>query len=217
MGLNFNTEKILEYFVRLMIILLINPLHECAHAWSAHKLGDDTAKHEGRMTLSPFAHIDPFGALLLLFCGFGWAKPVPVNARNFKNPRKGMMLTAIAGPISNLIAALLGMIAFQLLGSAIHEGYQLSNAGWILFYFIVINVNLCVFNMLPVPPLDGSRLMTYLLPTKAAFWFIKNERIFYGVVMLLMVTGILGVPLSFLSDLVLRGLSFLTSWIPAIF
>nr|MDE5755258.1 site-2 protease family protein [Oscillospiraceae bacterium] len=131
MGLNFNTEKILEYFVRLMIILLINPLHECAHAWSAHKLGDDTAKHEGRMTLSPFAHIDPFGALLLLFCGFGWAKPVPVNARNFKNPRKGMMLTAIAGPISNLIAALLGMIAFQLLGSAIHEGYQLSNAGWI--------------------------------------------------------------------------------------
>ena len=169
------------------------------------------------MTLSPFAHIDPFGALLLLFCGFGWAKPVPVNARNFKNPRKGMMLTAIAGPISNLIAALLGMIAFQLLGSAIYEGYQLSSAGWILFYFIVINVNLCVFNMLPVPPLDGSRLMTYLLPPKAAFWFIKNERIFYGVVMLLMVTGILGVPLSFLSDLVLRGLSFLTSWIPAIF
>ena len=215
--MNLNTEKILEYFVRLMIILLINPLHECAHAWSAYKLGDDTAKRKGRMTLSPFAHIDPFGALLLLFCGFGWAKPVPVNARNFKNPRKGMMLTAIAGPISNLIAALVGMIVFQILGSLMYEGYSFSGIGMIVFYFIVINVNLCVFNMLPVPPLDGSRLMTYLLPPKAAFWFIKNERFFYGIVMLLMITGILSIPLSFLSDLVLSGLSFLTSWIPAVF
>ncbi|MDE6730611.1 MAG: site-2 protease family protein, partial [Oscillospiraceae bacterium] len=200
------------YFIRLMIILLINPLHECAHAWSAHKLGDDTAKQKGRMTLSPFAHIDPFGALLLLFCGFGWAKPVPVNARNFKNPRKGMMLTAIAGPISNLIAALVGMIIFRILGTLMYENYY-----FIVFYFIMININLCVFNMLPVPPLDGSRLMTYLLPPKAAFWFIKNERFFYGIVMLLMVTGILSMPLEFLSNLVLKGLFFLTSWIPAIF
>ncbi|MDE7121822.1 MAG: site-2 protease family protein, partial [Oscillospiraceae bacterium] len=166
----------------------------------------------GRMTLSPFAHIDPFGALLLLFCGFGWAKPVPVNARNFKNPRKGMMLTAIAGPISNLIAALVGMIIFRILGTLMYENYY-----FIVFYFIVININLCVFNMLPVPPLDGSRLMTYLLPPKAAFWFIKNERFFYGIVMLLMITGILSMPLDFLSNLMLKGLFFLTSWIPAIF
>ncbi|MDE5768863.1 MAG: site-2 protease family protein [Oscillospiraceae bacterium] len=211
--MNLSTEKILEYFVRLTIILLINPLHECAHAWSAHKLGDDTAKQKGRMTLSPFAHIDPYGALLLLSCGFGWAKPVPVNARNFKNPRKDMMLTAIVGPISNLVAALIGMIAYRILGSLMYDTIYY----FILFYFIMINIDLCVFNMLPVPPLDGSRLVTYLLPTKAAFWFIKNERFFYGIVMLLMITGILSMPLDFLSGLIFQGLVSLTSWIPAVF
>lgn len=199
----------LVYLVRIMIMLVINPLHECAHAWSAHKLGDDTAKQQGRMTISPFAHIDPLGALLLLFCGFGWAKPVPVNPRNFKNPRKGMMLTAIAGPLSNLIAGLLAMIALQLIDDS---GYL----GLMLYYFIVININLCVFNMLPVPPLDGSRVMTYLLPPKAAFWFIKHERVFYGVVMILMFTGILSIPLSWISNLVIDLLAILTRWIPLV-
>ncbi|MEE5992749.1 MAG: site-2 protease family protein [Oscillospiraceae bacterium] len=221
-----STERILQYLVRLMVILLINPLHECAHAFSAYKLGDDTAKREGRLTLSPLAHLDLFGSFLLLFCGFGWAKPVPVNPRNFKNPRKGMMLTAIAGPLSNVAAALFAVIVYQLLNgqqyfyveeSMLHisngtKGYAM----WMLYEFITININLFVFNMIPVPPLDGSRVLTYILPRKAANWFIKNERYFYGVVMLLMLTGILSFPLIFLNQKIYQLLLLLTNWIPAV-
>ncbi len=197
----------IQYFVRVMMILLINPLHECAHAWSAYKLGDDTAKREGRMTLSPLAHIDLFGALLLLVCGFGWAKPVPVNPNNFKEPRKGMMLTAIAGPLSNLLAALAGMIAYRL------SYGKLESLTDMLYYFVVININLFVFNMIPVPPLDGSRVLTYFLPPKAAVWFMVNQRYFYGVVMLLMVTGILSVPISWAVSWIVQGLYLITGFL----
>ena len=206
----------LEYLVRIMIIFLVNPLHEFAHAWSAHKLGDDTAKQQGRMTISPLAHIDPFGAILLLFCGFGWAKPVPVNPRNFKNPRKGMMLTAIAGPLSNLIVGFVGLVACRLLSGSFLLSKEMYYLGLILYYFVLININLCVFNMLPVPPLDGSRVMTYLLPPKAAFWFMKHERIFYGIVMILMFTGILKIPLSWITGLILNLLDILSNWIPSV-
>ena len=221
-----STQEILKYLVRLMIILLINPLHEFAHAYSAYKLGDDTAKREGRLSLSPLAHLDLFGSLLLFFCGFGWAKPVPVNPRNFKNPSKGMMLTAIAGPLSNVLAGLLAMVAYQLLNGK--EYFVIQNgmlylsqttkgyAMWMIYEFIVININLFLFNMIPVPPLDGSRVMTYLLPPKASFWFMKNERYFYGVVMLLMLTGILGIPLSFLSGKMYDLFVLITNWIPAV-
>ncbi|MBR4318675.1 MAG: site-2 protease family protein [Oscillospiraceae bacterium] len=197
----------IQYFVRVMMILLINPLHECAHAWSAYKLGDDTAKREGRMTLSPLAHIDLFGALLLLVCGFGWAKPVPVNPNNFKEPRKGMMLTAIAGPLSNLLAALAGMIAYRL------SYGKLESLTDMLYYFVVININLFVFNMIPVPPLDGSRVLTYFLPPKAAVWFMVNQKYFYGVVMLLMVTGILSVPISWAVSWIVQGLYLITGFL----
>ncbi len=219
-------QEILEYLVRLMIILLINPLHECAHAYSAYKLGDNTAKDKGRLTLSPLAHLDLFGSLLLLFCGFGWAKPVPVNPRNFKNPSKGMMLTAIAGPLSNLAAALLAMIAYQLLNGQeyfyIQDGslYMIpvtkGYAMMMIYQFVVINVNLFLFNMIPVPPLDGSRVMTYFLPPKWSIWFMKNERYFYAVVMLLMLTGILSIPLAFLNGKIYDLLVLVTNWIPAV-
>ncbi len=201
------SEQLIEYFVRIMIILLINPLHEFAHAWSAYKLGDDTAKNEGRMTLSPLAHVDFLGVILLFFCGFGWAKPVPVNPNRFKNPKKGMMLTAIAGPLSNLLAAFVGMIVFRL------RSGEMDTVGYMLFYFILININLFVFNMIPVPPLDGSRVLTYFLPPKAALWFMKNERYFYGIVMLLMITGILGIPLSYLGNWIYQLLYYSTNFL----
>lgn len=220
------TADLLEYFVKLMIIFLILPLHEFSHAWAADKLGDYTAKYKGRLTLSPFAHIDIIGALLLFFFGFGWAKPVPVNPMHFKKPSQGMMLTALAGPASNLIAAFVGLIAWQLCnadayvqtinGMVYITSDTMGYVMWMLQCFIMININLCVFNMLPIPPLDGSRVLSYVLPHRAQYWMAKNEQLCHIGVLLLMSTGILGIPLRFLSNLVFNGLTFLTSWIPPV-
>ncbi|MBR7037907.1 MAG: site-2 protease family protein [Oscillospiraceae bacterium] len=223
---NISTDTLLTYLVRLMIILLINPLHECAHAYTAHKLGDDTARDRGRLTLDPIAHIDIMGAGLLFFFGFGWAKPVPVDPRNFKDRRLGMMLTAIAGPLSNLIAAFLGIIAYRLIGASqfidyasgyiLRDGETMYYVAWMLYVFVVINLNLCLFNLVPVPPLDGSRVLGYFLPPRAELWLMRNQRVFYGIMMLLMITGILSLPLSFLNHWIMQGMLVVTKWIPAV-
>ncbi len=223
---DLSTDTLLTYLVRLMIILLINPLHECAHAYTAHKLGDDTARERGRLTLDPIAHIDIMGAGLLFFFGFGWAKPVPVDPRNFKDRRLGMMLTAIAGPLSNLIAAFLGIIAYRLIGASqfidyasgyiLRDGETMYYVAWMLYVFVVINLNLCLFNLVPVPPLDGSRVLGYFLPPRAELWLMRNQRVFYGIMMLLMITGILSLPLSFLNHWIMQGMLVVTKWIPAV-
>lgn len=223
---NISTDTLLTYLVRLMIILLINPLHECAHAYTAHRLGDDTARERGRLTLDPIAHIDIMGAGLLFFFGFGWAKPVPVDPRNFKDRRLGMMLTAIAGPLSNLIAAFLGIIAYRLIGASqfidyasgyiLRDGETMYYVAWMLYVFVVINLNLCLFNLVPVPPLDGSRVLGYFLPPRAELWLMRNQRVFYGIMMLLMITGILSLPLSFLNHWIMQGMLVVTKWIPAV-
>lgn len=214
-----NEYRITQAVIRLMIIFLLFPLHEYAHAWAAYKLGDDTAKINGRLTLSPFAHVDVFGALLLLFTGFGWAKPVPVDSSRFRNPRKGMMLTSLAGPLVNLIAAFAGVIAAQILLSTGAAESVMQSGGYgspymLLSAFININLNLFVFNMLPIPPLDGSKILIYLLPRKQAVWFIRHQQGFYYVMLILMATGLLSIPISILSGLLYFGMDLATSWIP---
>lgn len=216
---SLSPQTILLYLTRLMIIFLINPLHEYAHAWTAHKLGDDTAKNEGRLTISPLAHLDGLGALMLLFWGFGWAKPVPVSPSKFKKPSLGLMLTAIAGPISNLIAAFLGVVALQLCGGSdmlAEEGTTRYYAAIMLYEFVVVNLNLFLFNMIPVPPLDGSRVLTFFLPPKASLWVMRYQPVFYGVVLFLMLTGILTWPLAILNDLIFAGMAYITDFIPAV-
>ncbi len=209
------TADMLEAIVKLMIIFLILPLHEFAHAWTANRLGDYTAKYKGRLTLSPFAHIDILGAILLFFCGFGWAKPVPVNPLHFKRPRYGMMLTSLAGPLSNLLAALVGTVILQVMSGAMET---VSETVWyvliMLNAFVTINVNLALFNLIPVPPLDGSSILGYFLPRKADMWLQQNQMTFYVIVMVMMVTGILSTPLIWLSDKICMGLAWITSWIP---
>ena len=177
-----DTSRFLEYFSRALMILLILPLHELAHGFVAKKLGDDTAELSGRITLNPLAHIDPIGSLLLLFTGFGWAKPVPVNPLRMKNPRKGMTLTALAGPVSNLLAAfVIGLIYYFLLCfNFVIEG--LTDSGYtpvhcflmILGFMFQINIGLAVFNMLPIPPLDGFNVLRYFTSAKFDMWIQRN-------------------------------------------
>ncbi|MEE8334923.1 MAG: site-2 protease family protein [Candidatus Neomarinimicrobiota bacterium] len=146
--------EILVILLPVLVFALV--FHEFAHAWMADKLGDPTAKYEGRLTLNPAAHLDLFGSLMLLFAGFGWAKPVPVNTRNLANPRQDMMKIAFAGPASNLFLAFIGGTILRMLG--------LGNIfGTVLVWFTQINIMLAVFNMIPIMPLDGSQIFSGLM------------------------------------------------------
>jgi len=151
--------------VRLIILFLAIPIHEWAHAWSAYQLGDDTASMRGRMTLNPLAHLDPIGSLLLLFSGFGWGKPVPVNPYRMRtNPRAGMAISAAAGPFSNFVLAMLLAIPFRLGWVGWYtEGFSI---GSLLFTAIQINLGLMLFNLIPIYPLDGEKILMGLLPPR---------------------------------------------------
>ena len=195
----------------LLTIFLVLPLHECAHGFVAHKLGDDTAKREGRLTLNPLAHIDYVGSALLLLVGFGWAKPVPVNARYFKKPKKGMALTALAGPVSNLLAAIAaGLIRNGLVALAVNgilPDNQVMIYILLFFQFLVsINIGLAVFNFLPVPPLDGSKILMAFLPDKYLFWIAQREQmismILFVVIMMGGLNGILGAASNFFAGII---------------
>lgn len=198
-------ELIITFFSRLFVIFCTMPIHEYAHALIATKLGDSTPKYNGRLTLNPMAHISPMGAIMIFLCGFGYAKPVNVNPRNFKDPKKGMAFTAIAGPISNLI---MGFIAIFI--STIFARFYYNNPSTLflaIYYFLyfagVVNVNLAVFNLLPIPPLDGSRILQLLIPAKYYFKFMQYERYVVLIVFVLILSGVLSGPLSYVSGLII--------------
>ncbi len=164
-------------------ILLIFPpilaaltVHEFAHGWTAWKFGDPTAKDQGRLTLNPLAHLDPVGTLLLLLVHFGWAKPVPVDPRYFSNPRRDMLWVALAGPAANVVLAFVTGIVLQFL---LRTGL-LPSVGYlyvILVFTVFINLMLAIFNLLPIPPLDGSRIVAGLLPYKYLRQWYSFERV----------------------------------------
>ena len=151
--------------VRLVVLFLGIPIHEWAHAWSAYQLGDDTASMRGRMTLNPLSHLDPIGSLLLLFSGFGWGKPVPVNPYRMRtNPRAGMAISAAAGPFSNFVLAMLLAIPFRLGWVGWYTGGF--SIGDLLLIAIQINLGLMLFNLIPIYPLDGEKILMGLLPPR---------------------------------------------------
>lgn len=198
----------------LFVVFCTMPIHEFAHAYVATKLGDDTPRLRGRLTLNPLAHIDILGAVMILLVGFGYAKPVPVSMRRFKKPKRDMALTALAGPVSNLIMAAVFMFFENLFEALYFKSGGVSvffDLLSVFFYFAAyINVGLMVFNLLPVPPLDGYRVASALIPYKYYFKIMQYERyIMYGVMVLLFL-GVLSKPLSLLSSLVLNGLGRVT-------
>jgi Zn-dependent protease len=166
---------------RLVTLVIAFTVHEFSHAWTAVELGDDTPRRMGRLTLNPLAHLDFFGSLVLVVSGFGWAKPVPVNPYNFRNgPRLGMAIVAVAGPFSNLIMALLAAIPFRLgllrLSEIFHSGQFLPSPASFLSEFILINLTLLFFNLIPIAPLDGSKVLRGLAPSEWDSWLLPLEQ-----------------------------------------
>lgn len=184
-------------------VLIAITFHEFAHGYAAYKLGDNTAKNEGRLSLNPFDHLDPIGSLMLLFAGFGWGKPVHVNPRNYTRKismEQGEAIVSIAGPLMNILLA----VVFTLIYCAIYKfagiSFITSTTGGIIMLLISstisINIGLGVFNLIPLPPLDGSKVIMPFLPYNAKQWFVNNEQIFYIIFVVIWITGIAGLIIS---------------------
>jgi len=180
----------------IILVLLLGvafPVHELAHAVAARYLGDDTAEQLGRITLNPLAHLDPWGTLLFALTGFGWAKPVPVNHYRLRgDPRWSFALVALAGPASNLLLAVLFAALFRSFSAIAEPGFISGVAQIALFVAVQLNIFLALFNLIPVPPLDGSRLLAALLPEQGQMWMDRLERYGFLILFALAATGLLG-------------------------
>lgn len=189
-ALDFGTLR--DAAVQLLAVLFCLTVHETCHGLAALALGDPTAKRQHRLSLNPLRHIDWFGLLMMLVAGFGWAKPVPVNPNYFKKPRQGMALTALAGPVSNLLLALLLLIPARLIYLYAHYSVFNQTALDFLLSTAVLSIGLGLFNLIPIPPLDGSKVLAVLLPERAYRWLMRYERFGIFALWLLVALGVGG-------------------------
>ena len=225
--------EIFQYLLRIPIVLLSLSVHEVAHGYIAYKLGDPTARNLGRLSLNPLKHLDPIGAICMVLFRFGWAKPVPINTRYFKKPRRDMALSALAGPVSNLLMAFVAyVISIYLsyfssagghfyLTSFLGTPFIATTTGKILYIvylffanFFLLNASLAVFNLLPVPPLDGSRILYVFLPDKLYFGVMKYERIIEFALFGALWLGLLDGVLQFVFNLFIEAFNFIVGFLP---
>jgi len=211
------TNGILNLLLTIPGVLIALTFHEFAHAYAANKLGDETPRVQGRLNLNPLSHIDPVGFIFLIVAGFGWGKPVQIDPRNFNGKHsisKAEAIVSAAGPIMNFILAFVFLIIYYIL-FAVTDVISSLSVQWqqviniVISYTISINIGLGVFNLIPLPPLDGSKILMHFLPYKAKEWFYKNGQMFYIVFLLLIVTGLSTVILTPIFSVVFDGLSWL--------
>jgi len=215
--------ELLALLLTLPGVIIAITFHEFAHAYVADKLGDDTPRRQGRVTLNPLAHIDPVGFFMLIFVHFGWGKPVEINPTNFNRKRsmaKQEMLVALAGPLMNIIIALiLTIILFAI--NTFAPSFTITMTGLIISLVlqmaISVNIGLGIFNLIPLPPLDGSKIFINILPYKAKTWFQDNIQIFYIIFVVLWVTNLMGYIISPVISVVSKGIYELVSAIFGIF
>ena len=211
--MSMGTGGILGLLFTLPGVLLAITFHEFAHAYAADKLGDDTPRMQGRLNLNPTSHLDPFGFFMLLFAHIGWGKPVQINPRNFNRDismDKGEAIVSFAGPLMNFILAIVLSFIYCMIYKFAGYAFIATTVGEVILtiisYAIVVNVGLGVFNLIPLPPLDGSKILKNFLPYNAKYWFEQNEQMFYIVFIIIWVTGIAGNIISPIIDWVTSGI-----------
>ena len=204
----------MKYVISVVVLLFSIIVHEVAHGFVAYKRGDSTAKLLGRLTLNPIYHIDIFGSIILpailILTGapvFGWAKPVPVNMYNLKNPKRDMIFVSLAGVTANFLLAVIAGIIMFLIRSAGAEGSFLFSVYMVMQYVIVINIVLMIFNLIPIPPLDGSRVVLFLLPRDLAQKYAKIERYGFWIILILLMTNVLWKIIAPVANFLIRLLS----------
>lgn len=214
--MNLTNGSLIATLFALPAVLIAITFHEFAHSWVADKLGDETPRMQGRLTLNPLAHLDPAGFILLLFAGFGWGKPVQINTRNFnKNvgATKGEILVALAGPVMNFILSVIFAIILGSIYKFTTAEFLASSLGQVLFTLIqeciIINIGLGVFNLLPLPPLDGSKIFLNLFSYNARRWIIEHERYFYYAFLAIWITGIASIIIAPIISALYNGLMFI--------
>ena len=223
--INAGLGGILNLVLTIPGVLIALTFHEFAHAWMATKMGDETPKNQGRLNLNPLSHIDPVGFVFLIVAGFGWGKPVQIDPRNFNGKRSlsaAEAIVAAAGPIMNFIMAFVFFILYYALFIATNAldtlSYQWQQVILIVItYTISINIGLGVFNLIPLPPLDGSKILMHFLPARGKEWFYKNQQIFYIVFLIIFITGLSQVILTPIFSWVFTGMEWVVAKIFGLF